>query len=657
LKKWLAPILALALCGCIDDKALPEGYADNRSAANADAKVSGDILIASIFPRTPIIAEGGSISLTAVVTNGAGLTLESTLAEPVLVKWSSSNAAIASVDEKGGLFGKSLGSAVITAVAYKGAYMSASYNVVVHVAKRNSLDVSELFFNPMQAYIDMDAERVFRLSAVDHAGTATSLSEGQIRLESNNENVSIAPSEINLTSTNAAVEVKIKGLQKGFSFITPYYELGSSDGSEKVKITGTPLVVQVKDSVETSLPSFSGFDGGGDLSIAVAEERGGYKTVYVSHYDKTAKGLLFSDFYTAWAHRTAKGGKGTSVDTGRSNGIALSPFDYNRDLPIIASLKNSSVALYYQTSRGGGWFETEVESNVTDANRTYAQNADRLISVSAFRAPEGSAAENALHVAYYDAAREQVCLVSYTSPRDKQANSKCITSKAPPHSVSLAHNDVTGEPRMVYGVREYLYTDSNGTNTTIPEALYYVSRQNGDLYREQIPIDGGASYASIALDRSNKPMVALKEGDYVRVYSREADGNVFKWARDPLSGIDVSQGEIVSVSFAIDAYNEPRVAFASNTGGGAKIRYARKPPFRNLGSRWSLEEPGQNVAGAQGGSSAIVVDSANRAHLVYGVESKKWFNYWAEPNFFDYRAYPTSGYSKADLITETGKVQ
>jgi hypothetical protein len=659
LKKLLAPILALLLFGCGEDKTLPDGYADNRGAAtDAYATSNGSILIASIFPRTPIIAEGGSISLTALVTDGAGRTLESTLAEPVVVSWSSSNSSIASVNKNGGVFGQKLGSATITAIAAKGSQISARYDVVVHVVKRNSLDVAELFFNPMQTYIDLNAERAFRLSAVDHAGTATSLSEGRIYLESNNENVEITPREINLSAKNEAVEVKIRGLQKGFSFITPYYELTSADKSEKIKITGTPLVAQVKDSVETSLPT-NAIDGGYDLSIAVGEENGGYKTVYVSHYDKSAKALLSDDFYTSWAHKTIDGGTGTTKDAGRSNAIVLSPFKDNRDLPIIAALKNSRVTLYYQRNRGEAWYETEVTpQDIIDANRSYPQNADRLISLSAFRAPEGSSAVNLLNVAYYDAAKEAVCLVSYVSPKDRQSDSlKCIESKAPPHSVSLSRNNDTGEPRMVYGVHDYVYTDANGTETNISAALYYVSRQSGDLYRESISASDAkaASYASIALDRNNKPMVALREGEYVRVYSREADGTVFTWARDPLSGVDTSQGEIASVAFAIDDYNEPRVAFASNAGGETKIRYARKPPFRNLGGRWTIEEPGQNVGGAHGGSSALVVDSANRAHLVYSVESKKWFNYWAEPNFFDYRAYPVINYSKADLIEEAPK--
>jgi hypothetical protein len=601
-----------------------------------------------------MIAEGGSIVLTAVVTDGAGTVLESTQADPVSIKWVSSNSSIVSVDEKGALFGKKLGSATITATAFKGGETSAQYSVIVNVVKRNSIDVAELFFNPMQAYVDMNVERVFRLSAVDNAGTATSLSEGAIELVSSNENVLITPTEINLTATGAAVEVRVRGLQKGFSFITPYYTLRSKDENQTVRITGTPLVVQVKDSVETSLPLWNNFDGGGYLSIAVGEI-GGYKNIYATHYDKTAKGFLFSNFYSSWAHYTIKGGEETGVDEGRSSQVVLSPFTSNLDQPIVIAIRDKRPILRYL--QNGVWFYTDIldqsEADIIDENRTYADNA-RLASLTAFKATDANSSyPSRLHIAYYDPIGARVCLASYSSPSEQIANSRnCINveENASVHSVSIAHNRVTGEPRMVYGRSRHSYIGADGNETSLSGALFYVSRQNGDLYREALPIDGNAGFASIALDRNNKPFVAVKEGSYVRVYSREAVGSNFEWGLDPLGGTDPIQGEIASVSFALDGYNEPRIGFAANAGNGLKIRYARKPPFRNLGSRWVVEDPGQNVAGNQGRSSAIAVDSANRAHLVYSVEDKKWFNYWAEPNFFDYRNFPSVAYSGADLI-------
>ena len=50
--------------------------------------------------------------------------------------------------------------------------------------------------------------------------------------------------------------------------------------------------------------------------------------------------------------------------------------------------------------------------------------------------------------------------------------------------------------------------------------------------------------------------------------------------------------------------------------------------------------------------SAIAVDSENRAHLVYTDGENQWFNYWTEPNFFDYRLFPNLQDIQADIIGE-----
>jgi hypothetical protein len=52
-----------------------------------------------------------------------------------------------------------------------------------------------------------------------------------------------------------------------------------------------------------------------------------------------------------------------------------------------------------------------------------------------------------------------------------------------------------------------------------------------------------------------------------------------------------------------------------------------------------VETP-EDSSSAQGEYVCIAVDSANRAHLIYLDDKQKWFSYWAEPNFFDYRIYP-----------------
>lgn len=649
---YLAVLTALMLSGCIEK----ERYTDFSGGKDARVVVSDNILIKSVFPRTPMIAQGGSLTLTAVVTDAAGKELESTTANPVTITWKSSNAGVVTVNEKGAIYGAALGSATITAQAQRGSMVSAPVSITVHVTQRNAIDVAEVFFNPMQAYIDLNGQRTFRLSAVDHWGAATSLSEGNIKLEASNENITITPDNINLTPTGSAVEVSIVGVQKGFTFVTPVYTLPNKEGTQTVKITGTPLVVQVKDSVETSLPQ-TPVDAGNYLSLAV-NEVGGYKEVKVVHFDKSANELLYSDFYGTWRHTMSAAVTGA----GQGAKMALSPFGVNANLPMIVTLQNKRAVLWYQANPYGTWDKTNISAvDIVDENNTYP-DGERLMDIVAFKSATDPLL-SAVHAAYYDAAASKVCLLSFSSPtKTVTGTHACMVTSAPVHSVSLAVNHTNGEPRLVYGTKERTVINENNTTTTIGSAVYYVSRQNGSLYRETVADSGKVTnqsgHAVLRLDRNNKPIVALKDGRHIRLFYREynsADG-VYSWQILPVDGVDPLPTEVASLDFALDSYNEPRLTFATVTDAGQKIRYARRPPFRNLGNRWVVESPGQMKAGDQGSSSAIAVDSTGRAHVVYALADQQWFNYWAEPNFFDYRNYPVAQYQGADLISSQGLI-
>jgi hypothetical protein len=658
--KFLLPFALLFIGGCVEDRELPEGAGGSGGYTLASG---GSLQISSVFPRTPILAEGGSVGLTAIVTNGAGTVLESTAANPIAVEWTSSSPNVAQVSDSGFVVGKSIGSARITARAKRDGRYSSPYTILVQVVERNSLDVSELFFNPMQAFIDINGERVFKVSAVDHSGAATSLTGGSLYIETSNNNVSVEPREMNVTagaSGSYSVDIKLRGLEKGFTFITPIYTLSAND-NQLIRITGTPLTVQVKDSVEAQVPNgWTGVDAGRYLSIAVSETSG-YKTIHAAQYDATSKGLVYSNFYSSWAHATIDGGKGTSTDAGVSAQIAASPYDSNRDKPIVVYLRNGYVYLRYQpylNSANDAWNDIKVSSApVIDANHTYPQGS-LLLGITAFRDPDRVSAADQVHIAYFDAVSNKICAASLKdNPIDiDSATHQCVALNAPIHSLSISHNRLTGEPRFAYANALYNHLGTDGNYTEIPEALYYAARQSGSFHKELVEgISGNIGSVSLSLDRVNKPIMAVKEGSYVRLYSREPYGDKYKWQMEPVGGIDPVQGDISGVSFALDAYNEPRVAYAAVTTGGSKIHYARKPPFRNLVSRWVIEEPGANESGEHGASNAIAVDSANRAHLVYAVDSKRWFNYWAEPNFFDYRTYPSAQYTGADIIS-TGAV-
>lgn len=603
------------------------------------ALVGRDLVVHSIFPRTPMIAKGGSVTLTAAVTDQAGYLLTSKLDDPIYIEWSSSNPSVATVDERGNIYGKDYGTATITAVAKRGNIRSIARTITVTVIGENSVDTAEIFFSPPQAFLDLNGKRTFRLSAVDHSGAATALSEGSMTFELSNDNIVISPETIHLTGGNKAVEIEATGISKGFVFVTPIYTKGL------VRITGTPLAIQVKDPVETNAPTTT-VDAGQYLSIAISEDGTGFKGAKVMHFDATENKLLFSDFYGSWAHTLSAAVSGA----GKSAKMTLSPFADNYDKPIAILMQNKKSYIWYQT-RSELWDSVSLSSaEIVDENNTYSDN-DRLMDVVAYKS-DGNTTQSVVHVAYYDAAGKQVCLASLNSPSSVTTGTHaCLAVAGAVNSVSVAVNHTTGEPRMAYGVNEYTKED----NTTTPATIFYASRQGGSLYKETVAIQNEkisakAKHIVLKLDRSNKPIIALSDGRDIKLFYREAVGTKFSWQILPVTAVDPFPTSIASLDFALDSYNEPRLVYATVGDDGQKVRYAKRVPFINRSYRWTIETPALSTEGNQGRSVAIAVDSQNRAHLVYTIDSKKWFNYWAEPNFFNYQNFPVATYTGADLI-------
>lgn len=649
MKQLIYLLMLLALVGCVDK----DNY-NNQDGNRPASLTSSELLVHSVFPRTPMVAKGGSITLSAVVTNGAGVVLTSTINDPVYIEWSSSDPSVATVDERGAVFAKNLGASVITAVAKRGNLQSASYQITINVVNINSVDVAELFFSPPQAFIDLNGVRTFRLSAVDHSGAASALSEGEISFEVSNSNIEITPETITLSAGNNAVEVQALGKSKGFVFLTPVYKI-SKDSGQTVRITGTPLAIQVKDSVETNMPT-SSIDAGRYLSLGIKEDGTGFKGAKVMHYDATQKELLFSDFYGSWTHTLSAAVTGA----GKSAKMALSPFDSNLDQPMAVMMQNNKSAIWYQT-KSGLWDKTTLSNaDIVDENSSYSDD-NRLMDIATFRG-DGNAS-NAVHVAYYDAAASQVCIASLSSPTTLVSGTHtCIATSSKVRSVSIATNRTTGEPRLAYIVEERSIINENNTTTHVPATVYYVTRQTGGIYREIVAtqndkVSADVKHAVLKLDRNNKPIIALVDNDkHVRLFYREIAGASTSWQILPVTAVDPFPDSIASLDFALDSHNEPRLVYSTIGGGEQKVRYAKRAPFLDKSYRWTIETPALMREGSQGRSTAIAVDSQNRAHIVYSLENEKWFNYWAEPNFFNYQNFPISSYSGADLISSSGRL-
>ena len=109
--------------------------------------------------------------------------------------------------------------------------------------------------------------------------------------------------------------------------------------------------------------------------------------------------------------------------------------------------------------------------------------------------------------------------------------------------------------------------------------------------------------------------------------------------------IEPRPSSVGAIDFCFDAYNTPRVVFSADK----KVKYARRVESVSGQDYWVVETP-EDSSSAQGDYVSIAVDSANRAHLIYLDDKQKWFSYWAEPNFFDYRIYPNIQDIQADVI-------
>ncbi|MCV6608456.1 MAG: hypothetical protein OIF32_09595, partial [Campylobacterales bacterium] len=488
------------------------------------------------------------------------------------------------------------------------------------------------------AYIDIGAERTFRLTAVDQSGAQTSLSEGSVEFTLSNDNITIDKQKIDLAPGGATVEIKTTGKSKGYTFVTPVYNI--TENNVAVKITGTPLIIQVKDPAESSKPLDQTVDAGNYLSMSL-NERDGKKIVHVAQYDETRKSFVYSVFNGTWTHDFSA--VPLSLEAGDGIKMVLSPFKENENKPIAVMLQDDKPTIWFQEFPSNNWIETEItsekirkDSNLTeDRNITFSEKM-KFLDIAAFKNPSDSS-KNRVHVAYFNTLENKICIYSYSSPTtssyDQCFSTVINNSSGEIKDLSLAVNSVTGDPRLVY-------TEANNS-------VYYVTRQDSKIYREKVTNTIGKEEGVVLkLDRNNVPMIVYYSGVQVGMYNRTLVGSNYVWAFKNISGLDPIPVKISSIDFAFDSYNEPKIAFSADD----KIRYARRVVFNNSNDKWVVEAPEDSGNSEQGVFASIAIDSTNRAHIAYSKSDTKWFNYWTEPNFFDYRSFPTTSYVGADVI-------
>jgi len=608
---------------------------------NTKSVVDNDnINIKAVYPINPIVAINGSIKLTAIVTDQADEYLQSSVNNPVTVEWSSIDPDIAEITNDGTVIGKKEGVARIKLQANYKNFTSKAQIVDVQVVGLTN-DVAEIFLSPDRAYIDIDANRKFKLTAVDYYGAATSINPGTVTFKiSDTKVVSITPDTID---SNTSKEITLKGLEKGYAFITPIYTV--TDAGKSIKITGTPLIVQVKDATESSKPSDSTLDGGNHLSLAV-EDSEGKKLLHITHYDKTSKSLFYSYFNGSWHTETVATGAG--VDSR----VVVSPFLTNKNLPIVLFLdSNYKPTLWFMQKDTSDWIDSTVIASIYDDalfdDAHPMEEIGRFMDLSAFR-DETNASASKLHILFYDKTKKRINLTTSSISDNSWFNwgtKYFIDIDNELQSLSLSHNHINGNARFAYILKESNESARDG-------GVYYASYNKGDAGAkyEKIPNTVGVEKdVVLRLDSNNVPSIMWHTDSEVTIITRTIQSGHFIWMSKNIP-IEKRPSSISAVDFVFDAYNTPRVVFSADN----KVRYARRVESISGQDYWIVETP-QDSSSKQGEYVSIAVDSVNRAHLIFSDANDKWFSYWAEPNFFDYRVYPNVQDIQADVVGSAGR--
>ena len=592
------------------------------------------IVIADIFPSSPKVALNGSLKLTPVIMNEYTNEIKSSsINNQIVIYWDSLNKDIATIDANGVIHGKEVGQTVITATAkvvVDGNLTKQDYIQIPLKVVNTMGNIAELSLSPTRATIDKNnGVRAFDITAIDNSGVLTSLSQGNIEFnisnpQGNANKIIKEPSTLNNGENKVAIE-SIND-RVGYVFITPIYR---DKDDVNLTTTGSPLVVQVSDIPDATPddkdPS-KNLNAGKYLDLEV-DEKDGKKELHVVHYDEKNSQLKYSYFNGTWNSENIRPAR-TEANSGVGAKVVLSPFDNNYKKPIIVGLENENIELWYKNN-SNNWINKRVsESNTTsviDYNLTKIYNSgDKFLDMTV------DSENKLLYIAYFSPVNERIYLTysSMNENKDLDFTENIVTIDTANHvqSLSLALN-IYNQPRIAYSTIRDNSKDEN------VNGLFYASR-NGDSFNvEKIKgTTGDEKSVVLRLDKTNKPAIIYHTpSDNLYYVERAKEPSGFTWTSSSIS-FNEPIINVTGIDYMFDHYNSPRVIFNSNN----KIRYARR--LYEKSNEWIVETP-EESSSKFGEFKAIKIDSENRIHMVYTSDEDKWFKYWAEPIFFDYRRY------------------
>jgi len=622
----LSLALASFLVGCGGG-----GGGSSSSGSNTDIDVKEDILISNIFPQNPKVPLSSSLKLTPVVIDKYTSNIKTqSLNENIVVTFSSLNEDIVTVNDSGVIYARALGSAVIEAVATK-IEDNVTYEDKIQVPVKvvNTFgDIAKISLNPTRATIDITGgSKTFDVSAINNNQEPASLAQGTLDFnisnpQGNAEKIITQPASI--TDGSNSVVIQSANDRVGYVFITPVYK-DKYDGN--ITATGNPLVVQVNSTPKATSDNAdsSAIDAGAYLDLKVNEQNGA-KELHVVHYDRVGKNLKYSLFNGSWKNENIKSAT-TATNSGEGAKIALSPFENNYKKPIIVALEDKNIELWYQNN-SNNWINQRVSLNdVVDSNLSldYSKSKNFLdVAVDE--------SNKLLYVTYFSPIEERIYLVKSTMTNtqtlDFSNNFVSIDTDNIVQSLSLTLNS-NNLPRIAYSTLK----DVNKTDNV--NGVFYASVNNSNVVSVEklVGTTGDERGVVLKLDNANRPaIIYYTDANRLFYHERAKEPSGYTWpSSDIKSGSKDSFTAISGLDFTFDYYNSPRVTFNSNS----EIKYARRLSDNN--NEWIVETP--ESGSTFGEYKAIELDSENRVHIVYTSESDKWFKYWAEPIFFDYRRY------------------
>ncbi len=620
------------------------GSSGTKTNTNTNTNVNSNMVIADIFPRLPKVPLDGSLKLTAVVMNDYTKTIiGSSLNTPVVINWRSLNKEIAEVSNDGVIYALKEGSTKIEA-SIDGSSVGLKNPIkhTIDVKVVNTVgNIAEISLSPTRATIDLNkAKRTFDLTAIDTSGVLTSLSQGKIEFNiSNPQNTAtkIIKTIPTVSKGENKVDIETLGDRIGYVFITPTYI--DRDNAE-LMTTGTPLVVQVSDIPKANPDDkdpTKNLNAGKFLDLKV-NEVDGRKELHVVHYDEKSKRLKYSYFNGTWKSENIKPSQTDANISGIGAKIVLSPFENNYKKPIIVALEDSNITLWYKNDLNN-WVDKPVSTNPPiEPILNYVYNSDDKFLDSIV--DEDS---KLIYVAYFSPVQNRIYLTysSMDNSKELDFSKNILPINVGNHvqSLSLTLNEQK-QPRIAFA------TIKDTTQSSDKNGVFYgsINFNTNKFSIEKVDgTTGDEKGVVLKLHKTNRPSLIYHTPSNNLVYRERNEehpnqlyAKQFVWTSSVVS-YNEPITKITSADLEIDYYNSPRIVFNSDD----KIRYARRVYLKN--NEWIVETP-EVSSGKFGEYKAVEIDSENRVHIVYTSDTDKWFKYWAEPMFFDYRKYELNNY-------------